>query len=177
LSRLLWSPKTEKAWAVPVRSSYCARDRRKAGIGLLPPLESVWHDCNGVALPVILPDQHRASFEPPTEFARFFSACEPVEKFYRFPIEAAQSFLLDAVSDHVAKNALGQAFGWRDAERETPPRAKGVDAEGFYFVDLGLDHSGINIPLIHSYAAFGSEGAAPRDLPLDGLATVTRYTR
>jgi len=113
------------------------------------PLESIWYDRDGVALPVVLPDQHRAGLQPATEFAWFLSTREPVEKFHGFAIKAAKSLLLDTVSDHVAKDALGQTFGRGDAEHEAPPRTKSVDAEGLYFVDLGLDRSGINSPLIH----------------------------
>ena len=77
------------------------------------------------------------------------AAGQTVEELCRFPVEATESLLLDPVGDHPAHNVLGQPLGRDGAEHHAPALAKGVDAEGPDLVDLGLDRSGINGPLIH----------------------------
>src|SRR3977135_1247998 len=56
---------TEKSGPAPSRAGDRACNRRQAGIGSSLPIEAIRPDGDGVALSVIVADQHRSDFELP----------------------------------------------------------------------------------------------------------------
>src|SRR5260370_14061223 len=75
-------------------------------------------DGDGVALAVIVANEHRAGLEA----ARWRAAVprQPVQEPQAFPIKPAKGLLLQTISDHSPQEVLAQ-FCWRGSSEDHPP--------------------------------------------------------
>jgi hypothetical protein len=150
------SAKTKETGAIPFRAGNGLRDDRETRIRRITPQEAFLHDGDRMPLTIIFTNEDSARLEVTIHFIGPLAPGQPIKQLYGFPVEAAESFLLDPISDHPAHDVLGETLGRNSAEHHTPTCAKRVDAEGPNLVDLGIDRSGIYRPLIHGYAAWRS---------------------
>src|SRR5262249_57348130 len=79
----------------------------QAGISRPLPVEAIGDDGDGVALAVIVANEHRAGLEA----APWRAAVprQPVQEPQAFPIEPAKGPLLQAISDHSPQEVLAQS--------------------------------------------------------------------
>src|SRR6266446_9917241 len=95
-----------------------AGDGGQARISRALPLEAIGDDCDGVALALIVANEHRAGLEA----APWRAAVprQPVQEPQAFPIKPAKGPLLQAISDHSPQEVLAQSC-WRDSSEGHPP--------------------------------------------------------
>jgi hypothetical protein len=150
------SRKREEPGTTPGRAGDGAGDGREAGIGHALPIKSIGRDGDGVALPLIIANEHRAGFEPAP--GRAAVARQTLQEGQAFPIKAAKGLLLQAPSDHSPQQVLAQSRRRRSSEDHPPPPPQGIKRKRPQVSDLGLDRSRLGI----REAAEGSDAALPR---------------
>src|SRR5271165_4096122 len=141
-------------------------DGGEARIGGALPVEPLWCDGDGVALALIVANQHRAGLELAP--GRAAVARQAVQERQAFAIEAAEGLLLQAPSNHSPQQVLAQACRRRSSEDHTPAPPKHINRKRAQPSDLGLDSCRVYPLLPHGYAAGTS--AASADVTM-------RYTR
>src|SRR5882757_3899675 len=88
LGAIAGSTKAKKSGAAPGRAGDGARNRRETGIGRSLPVEAIAPDGDGVALAMIVADQHRPRFKGPTRWATL--SCQTVEERQTVAIKTAE---------------------------------------------------------------------------------------
>src|SRR6202521_5383718 len=96
----------EEARPTPGRAGDGARDRREARIRRPLPVEALAPDRDGVALALILANQHRAGFELAT--GRAVVSREAVQERQAVAIKTPEGPLLDLPGDHATQHVLAQ---------------------------------------------------------------------
>ena len=117
---------TEKSGPAPSRAGDRACNRGKAGIGSSLPIEAIRPDGDGVALSVIVADQHRSDFELPRPGAGL--TCQTVEKLKALTIEAAEGGLLHSARHHSGQQVLAESRRRRSSEHQPPAAPKRIGA-------------------------------------------------
>ena len=97
----------------------------------------------------VFTDEHRAGLEASVQLARLLASSQSIQEPDGLLVETAKGLLLDPVGNHPGDDVLGESLGRDGAEHHAPAPSERVDAEGPDLVDLGLDRSGIDGPLIH----------------------------
>src|SRR5262249_1886183 len=127
-----------------------AGDGREAGIGRALPVKFIGCDGDGVALAVIVPNEHRAGFElapGPAAVAR-----QTLQERQAFPIKAAKGLLLQAQGHHSPSRSLLRPRRRRSSEDRPPAPSKGIKRKRAQVSDLGLDRGRLCPLLPHGYA-------------------------
>src|SRR5262249_52044782 len=95
-----------------------AGDGRQARISRALPVEAIGADGDGVALALIVANEHRAGLEA----APWRAAVprQPVQEPQAFPIKPAKGPLLQAISDHSPQEVLAQIC-WRGSSEDRAP--------------------------------------------------------
>src|SRR5215813_11540436 len=133
------------------------------------PVEAIADDGDGVALALIVANEHRARLEA----APWRAAVprQPVQEPQAFPIKPAKGPLLQAISDHSPQEVHAQIC-WRGlSEDHTPVSPKRVKRKRAQMSNLGLYLDRVCRMPPHGYA-LGSPVALPEALP-----ALIRYTR
>src|SRR5229473_1841790 len=141
------SRKGEEPGTTPGRAGDGARDGREARIRRPLPVESIGRDGDGVALALIVANQHRAGFEVAPRRAAV--ARQTVQKRQAFTIEAAEGLLLNAPADHSPQEVLAQSRRRRSSEDHPPAPPKGIGAQRPETRDLSLDRGRVRLVLPH----------------------------
>ena len=141
--------KAEKARAVPARAGNGVCDHRKTGIRSVAPEESLGRDSDGVPLALVFAHENGASLETAVQIIVLFAASQSIQQLRSDPVKTTESFLLDSVGEHSADQVFRERFWWSGPEHHGPALTQRVDAEGPYTVDLGLNRSSVDHPLIH----------------------------
>jgi hypothetical protein len=76
-------------------------------------------------------------------------ACQTVQEPQAFPIEAAESLLLQAASHHSPQQVLAQSRRRRSSEHQPPAPPKGIKWKRADARDLGLDRRRVGPALPH----------------------------
>src|SRR6516164_6607361 len=146
-----------------------AGDGGQARISRALPVEAIADDGDGVALALIVANEHGAGLEA----APWRAAVprQPVQEPQAFPIKPAKGPLLQAISDHSPQQILAQSC-WRvSSEEHAPVSPKRVKRKRAQMSNLGLDRGRVCRVPPHGYA-LGTLVASAEALP----ATI-RYTR
>jgi hypothetical protein len=98
------SRQSEEPGTTPGGAGDGAGDGREARIGRALPVKAIGRDGDGVALAVIVANEHRAGFELAP--GRAAVACQTVQEPQALPIEAAKGLLLQAASHHSFQQVL-----------------------------------------------------------------------
>src|SRR5205807_3290721 len=159
----------EEPGTTPGGASDGAGDGREARIGRALPVKAIGRDGDGVALAVIVANEHRAGFELAP--GRAAMACQTVQESQAFPIKAAEGLLLQAASHRSPQQVLAQSRRRCSSEHHPPAPPKGIKWKRPDARDLGLDRGRVGPVLPHGYA-LGTAAASAEFLP----ATI-RYTR
>src|SRR5262249_32764104 len=146
-----------------------AGDGGQARISRALPVEAIGDDGDGVALALIVANEHRAGLEA----APWRAAVprQPVQEPQAFPIKPAKGPLLQAISDHSPQQVLAQICWWGSSEDHAPVSPKRVKRKRAQMSNLGLDHGRVCRVPPHGYA-LGTLVASAEALP----ATIP-YTR
>jgi hypothetical protein len=131
------SRKREEPGTTPGRAGDGAGDGREARIGRALPVKSIGRDDDGVALPPIVANEHRAGFEPAA--GRAAVARQTLQERQAFPIKAAKGPFLHAPGDHSPQQVLAQSRRRRSSEDRSPAPPKGIKRKRAQARDLGLD--------------------------------------
>src|SRR6516164_283522 len=144
-------------------------DGGQARISRALPVEAIGDDGDGVALALIVANEHRAGLEA----APWRAAVprQPVQEAQAFPIQPAKGPLLQAISNHSPQEVLGQFCRRGSSEDHAPVPPKRVKRKRAQMSDLGLDRGRVCRTPPHGYA-LGTPVASAEALP----ATI-RYTR
>ena len=160
-------PQSEKPGAAPGRAGNGARDRRQARIGGSLPVEALTPDRDGVALALVLANQHRAGFELST--ARAALAREAVKESQTVVIKTAEGPLLQTPGDHATKQVPAQTR-WRCTSEFCPPTSpKCIERKRADASDLGRDRGLLGHRLAHGYAFAGAELPGSQAGPLPAV--------
>src|SRR5256712_7095449 len=146
-----------------------AGDGGQARIGRALPVEAIGDDGDGVALALIVANEHRAGLEA----APWRAAVprQPVQEPQAFPIKSPKGPLLQAISDHSPQQVLAQICWRGSSEDHAPVSPKRVKRKRAHMSNLGLDRGRVCRVTPHGYA-LGTLVASAEALP----ATI-RYTR
>src|SRR5438876_2166270 len=146
-----------------------AGDGGQARISRALPVEAIGDDGDGVALALIVANEHRAGLEA----APWRAAVprQPVQEPQAFPIKPAKGPLLQAISDHSPQQVLAQICWRGSSEDHAPVSPKRVKRKRAQMSNLGLDRGRVCRVPPHGYA-LGTLVASAEALP----ATI-RYTR
>src|SRR5919109_1032519 len=127
----------EEAGTTPGGAGDRAGDGGEARIPRPLPVEAVGHDGDGVALALIVANEHRAGLEVTP--GRAAVTRQSVQEPQAFPIKPAKGLLLQAISNHSSQEVLAQIC-WRGSSKDhapvSPKRVKRTRAQ---MSDLGLD--------------------------------------
>src|SRR6516164_9620302 len=159
----------EEAGSTPGRAGDGAGDGGEARISRVLPVEAIGDDGDGVALALIVANEHCAGLEA----APWRAAVprQPVQEPQAFPIKPAKGPLLQAISDHSPQQVLAQIC-WRGSSEDHAPVAPNrVKRKRAQMSNLGLDRGRVCRVPPHGYA-LGTLVASAEALP----ATI-RYTR
>src|SRR5438067_6557326 len=117
-----------------------AGDGRQARISRALPVEAIGDDGDGVALALIVANEHRAGLEP----APWLAAVprQAVQEPQGFPIKPAKSPLLQAISDHSPQEVLAQSCWRGSSENHAPVSPKRIKRKRTQMSNLGLDRGG-----------------------------------
>src|SRR4051812_34284150 len=140
----------EKPRAAPGSAGDDAGDRRQAGIRCSLPIEALACDRDGVALTLILANQHGAGFELPTRWTA--SASEAGQEFQAVAIKTAKGLLLQVMGDHAPEQVLAQNRRRLAAERCLPAPPKRFGRKRADASNLGRDRGLLCPRLAHGYA-------------------------
>src|SRR5262249_59148493 len=112
-------------------------DGREAWISRALPVEAIGDDGDGVALALIVANEHRAGLEG----APWRAAVprQPVQEPQAFPIKPAKGPLLQAISDHSPQQVLAQICWRGSSEDHAPVSPKRVKRKRAQMSNLGLD--------------------------------------
>src|SRR3989449_1978786 len=133
------------------------------------PVKAIADDGDGVALALIVANEHRAGLEAAP--GRAAMPRQPVQEPQAFPIKPAKGPLLQAISDHSPQQVLAQIC-WRGSSEDHAPLApKRVKRKRAQMSNLGLDRGRVCRVPPQRYA-LGTLVASAEALP----ATI-RYTR
>src|SRR5437899_6921461 len=146
-----------------------AGDGGQARISRASPVEAIGDDGDGVALALIVANEHRAGLEA----APWRAAVprQPVQERQACPIKPAKAPLLQAISDHSPQEVLAQICWRGSSEDHAPVSPKRVKRKRAQMSNLGLDRGRVCRVPPHGYA-LGTLVASAEALP----ATI-RYTR
>src|SRR5438128_7780480 len=114
----------EEPGSTPGRAGDGAGDGGEARISRALPVESVGRDGDGMALALIVANEHRAGFEPAP--GRAAVARQTVQEGQAFPIEPAEGLLLQTASDHSPQHVLTQTRRRSSSEDNPPAPPKGI---------------------------------------------------
>src|SRR5436190_3079743 len=114
-----------------------AGDGGQARIRRALPVEAIADDGDGVALALIVANEHRAGLEA----AAWRAAVprQPVQEPQAFPIKPAKGPLLQAIRDHSPQEVLAQSCWWGSSEGHPPVAPKRVKRKRTQMSNLGLD--------------------------------------
>src|SRR5262249_47644949 len=142
-----------------------AGDGRQARISRALPVEAIGDDGDGVALALIVANEHRAGLEA----APWRAAVprQPVQEPQAFPIKPAKGPLLQAISDHSPQQVLAQICWRGSSEDHAPVSPKQASAN-----ELSRPRSRPGLSSAPHGYALGTLVASPEALP-----TTIRYTR
>src|SRR6516225_8145691 len=146
-----------------------AGDGGQARISRALPVEAIGDDGDGVALALIIANEHRAGLEAAPWRATV--PRQPVQEPQAFPIEPAKGPLLQAISDHSPQEVLAQICWRGSSEDHAPVAPKRVKRKRAQMSNLGLDRGRVCRVPPQGYA-LGTLVASPEALP----ATI-RYRR
>src|SRR6516165_3845597 len=146
-----------------------AGDGGQARLSRALPVEAIGDDGDGVALALIVANEHRAGLEA----APWRAAVprQPVQEPQAFPIKPAKGPLLQAISDHSHQEVLAQICWRGSSEDHAPVSPKRVTRKRAQMSNLGLDRGRVCRVPPHGYA-LGTLVASAEALP-----ATTRYTR
>src|SRR5215510_9089128 len=142
-----------------------AGDGGQARISRALPVEAIGDDGDGVALALIVANEHRAGLEATPWRAAV--PRQPVQEPQALPIKPAKGPLLQAISDHSPQEVLAQSCWRGSSEDHAPVAPKRVKRKRAQMSNLGLDRGRVCRVPPHGYA-LGTLVASP--------ATI-RYTR
>src|SRR4029077_19150799 len=114
---------SEEPGAAPGRAGDGARDGREAGIGHALPVEAIRAHGDGMALPLIVANEHRARLEVAPR--RDGVPGKAVQQAQALPVKAAEGPLL-AKSNHSSEQVLAQGCRRTSSERRPPAPAKRI---------------------------------------------------
>src|SRR6516165_3531172 len=146
-----------------------AGDGGQARISRALPVEAIGDDGDGVALALIVANQHRAGLGAAPWRAAV--SRQPVQEPQAFPIQPAKGPLLQAISDHSPQEVLAQSCWRGPAEDHAPVSPKRVKRKRAQMSNLGLDRGQVCRVPPQGYA-LGTLVASP-----EALAATIRYTR
>src|SRR6516165_12112553 len=138
----------EEAGAAPGRAGDVAGDGRQACICRSLPLEALAPDRDGVALALVIANEHRAGFKLAS--ARVATSREAVQKPQTVAVKAAEGPLLDVQGDHATEKARAQARRRRAAETRSPHPPQPIPWERLNASDFGGDRGRIGCRLAHN---------------------------
>jgi hypothetical protein len=144
------SRQSEEPGTAPGRAGDGASDGREARIGPALPVEAIRNDSDGMALALIVANEHRAGLEVAP--ARGGVPGKALQQAQAFPIKAAECPLLQPESKHSPEQVLAQGRKRGSSERCPPAPPKGIDAKRPNARDLGLDRGRVAPALAHGYA-------------------------
>src|SRR2546428_10445231 len=144
-------------------------DGGRAGIGRALPVEAIGDDGEGVALALIVANEHRAGLEA----APWRAAVprQPVQEPQAFPIKPAKGPLLQAISDHSPQEVLAQICWRGSCEDHAPLSPKRVKRQRAQMSNLRLDRGRVCRVPPHGYAL------GPLLASAEALPATIRYTR
>src|SRR5262249_51223289 len=134
----------------PGRAGDGAGDGREARIGRALPVEPIGHDRDGVALTLIVANEHRAGVELAP--GRAALARQTLQDSQAGPVKAAEALSLPAPGDHPPQRALAQTRRRRSPKHRPPAPPKGIKRKRPQVSDLGLDRGRLCPLLPHGYA-------------------------
>jgi hypothetical protein len=137
----------EEPGTTPGGAGDSAGDGREARIGRPLPVKSIGRDGDGVALALIVANEHRAGLELAP--GRAAAACQTVQEPQAFPIEAAEGLLLQAASNHSPQQVLAQSRRRRSSKHRPPAPPKGIKWKRADARNLGLDRRRVGPVLPH----------------------------
>jgi hypothetical protein len=148
----------EEPGAAPGRAGNGARNRREARIRRPLPIEALAGDRDGVALALILANQHRSWFEVATRWATL--SRQAVQERQAVSIEAAEGLFLDSAGDHSPQQVFAQTRRRRSCEHDLPAAPNAIQGKRPDAINLGRDRSRVRHLPAHCYA-LGCAAASP----------------
>ncbi len=139
-----------------------AGDGGQARISRALPVEAIGDDGDGVALALIVANEHRAGLE--AALWRAAVPRQPVQEPQAFPIKPAKGPLLQAISDHSPQEVLAQICWRGSSEGHAPVSPKRVKRKRAQMSNLGLDRGRVCRVPPHAYA-LGTLVASAEALP------------
>ena len=148
--RAIASRQSEEAGPTPGGAGDGAGDGGQARISRALPVEAIADDGDGVALALIVANEHRAGLEA----APWRAAVprQPVQEPQAFPIQPAKGPLLQAISNHSPQEVLAQICWRGSSEDHAPVSPKRVTRKRVQMSNLGLDRGRVRQVLAHGYA-------------------------
>ena len=143
------SRQSEEPGAAPGRASDGTRDGREARIGRALPVEAIRRHGDGVALALIVANEHCAGLEAAPR--RDGVPGKAVQQAQAFPIKAAEGPLLQPEGNHSPEQVLAQDRRRRSSEHRPPAPPKGITRKRAKLSDLGLDRGRLCPLLPHGY--------------------------
>src|SRR5262249_33292467 len=128
--------------------------------------EALGGDGAGVALALIVANEHRAGLEAASWRAAV--PRQPVQEPQAFPIKPAKGPLLQAISDHSPQEVLAQSCWRGSSEDHAPVAPKRVKRKRAQMSNLGLDRGPVCRVPPHGYATgtlLATAGALPATNP------------
>src|SRR5436305_999367 len=128
-----------------------AGNGRQARIRRALPVEAIGDDGDGVALALIVANEHRAGLEAAAPW-RAAVPRQPVQEPQAFPIKPAKGPLLQTISDHSPQQVLAQSCWRGSSEDYAPVSPKRVRRKRAQMSNLGLDRGRVCRVPPHGYA-------------------------
>src|SRR5215467_1708019 len=122
----------------------------QARINRALPVEAIGDDGDGVALALIVANEHRAGLEAAP--SRAAVPRQPVQEPQAFPIKPAKGPLLQAINDHSPQEVLAQSCRRGSSEGHSPVSPKCVKRKRAQMSNLGLDRGRVCRVPPHGYA-------------------------
>src|SRR6516162_1417822 len=126
-----------------------AGDAGQARISRALPVEAVGDDGDGVALAVIVANEHRAGLEAAPW--RAAASRQSVQEPQAFSVKTAKGLLLQAISDHSPQEVLAQSCWRGSSEDHAPVSPKRIKRKRAQMSNLGLDRGRICRMPPHGY--------------------------
>ena len=140
----------KEARPTPGRTGDGACDRGEAGIGGSLPLEAVADSRDGVALALILANEHGPRFELATW--RALMSREALQEPQADAIKAAKRSLLQPRCNDPTQQILAQTAGGHSSEHQPPLPPQRVEPQRTDAIDLGRDRGRLSPAPRHDHA-------------------------
>src|SRR6516162_4649591 len=139
----------EESGTTPGRAGDGAGDGGQARISRALPVEAIGDDGDGVALTLIVANEHRAGLEAAP--GRAAMPRQPVQEPQAFPIKPAKGPLLQAISDHSPQEVLAQICWRGSSEDHAPVAPKRVKRKRAQMSNLDRDRGQLWLLPPHGY--------------------------